>query len=80
MRSFSILYAVKLRALRTMETEMGRAQAGLRPFTTETASKDMKWRYRPLTLVDRIVPMVSAALFVALFLLNRQVKLEIPIE
>lgn len=72
MRSFGILYGAKLGTLRSMEEDLP-----LKPFTVETealkkhdqkdsGNADIKWRYTPLTVVDRITPAASILLFIGL--------------
>jgi hypothetical protein len=72
MGSFGKLYFAKLETLRVMETEVG----SLKPFTIETellrrpARKQQgakpRFRYRPLTLVDKVIPAASVLLFIGL--------------
>jgi hypothetical protein len=78
MASFGKLYFAKLETLRSLEDELN----VLKPFAKETAilkkpanaaenSRDNneekpKWRYRPLTVLDRIVPAVCVLLFIGL--------------
>ena len=71
MRSFGKLYLAKLSTLRALEEDLV-AHRPLKPFTIETEllihpkKKVIKFRYTPLTLVDRIIPLASALLFLSL--------------
>lgn len=73
MRSYGILYLAKLGTLRTLEEDMEKDRP-LMPFTVETEAlkkhdqreAHVKFRYTPLTVVDRIVPVVCALLFLGL--------------
>ena len=70
MRSFGALYRAKFDTLRTLE----KWESPSRPFTIETealtkspSGPRKKWRYTPITFIDRITPFASALLFVGLF-------------
>lgn len=77
MRSFGKLYFAKLSTLRKLEENL-REQRPLNPFTIETElltnpdSKRTKFRYTPLTLVDRVIPAASALLFLSLLYFKLQ--------
>jgi hypothetical protein len=78
MRSFGALYLAKLGTLRRLEADMEKYQL-LKPFTLETEAltkreprgggeAPLKWRYTPLTVVDRIAPAASALLFAGMLI------------
>jgi hypothetical protein len=77
MRSFETLFAAMLRTLRSLESDLPS-----KPFTIlheslkvgeqkgeggePKSDQEIKWRYTPLTIVDRIVPAASVVLFIGL--------------
>jgi hypothetical protein len=71
MRSFGKLYLAKLSTLRALEEDL-KEHRPLQPFQIETdlllhpKKKKLRFRYTPLTLVDRIIPLASALLFLSL--------------
>jgi len=77
MRSFEKIYKAMFGTLESLERDLGTGRP-LRPFTLTTAAlrKDgveptqppAKWRYRPVALVDRVAPVASSLLFIALLL------------
>ena len=90
MKSFGTIFLAKLGTLRDMEEDLSK-QRSLKPFTVETEKlreqqekpeqesaprkEDIKFRYRPLTVLDRVIPVASAVLFAGLLLFklwNRQ--------